>query len=206
MKRFTKILCALTLAVALCLPGMAFAWTAVGFSSPGIDFTNGNWSLGWGFTANSSFTVNSLGFYNDSGLTQSHEVGIFNSSGGLLVEATVTPTDPLSSFFRWNSCASTLLSAGQTYYIMAVTGSDNYTFQTAGFVVNPDINFIQDYYYYPANGALTFPNGTAGFTAAEGGGIFGPNFSTTAVPIPGALWLLGSGLVGLAGLRRKFKR
>jgi hypothetical protein len=26
------------------------------------------------------------------------------------------------------------------------------------------------------------------------------------VPIPGALWLLGSGLVGLAGLRRRFKK
>lgn len=27
-----------------------------------------------------------------------------------------------------------------------------------------------------------------------------------AVPIPGAIWLLGSGLVGVAGLRRKFKK
>ena len=25
------------------------------------------------------------------------------------------------------------------------------------------------------------------------------------VPLPGAVWLLGSGLVGLAGLRRKFR-
>ena len=29
-------------------------------------------------------------------------------------------------------------------------------------------------------------------------------FNETAVPIPGAVWLLGSGLVGLAGLRKKY--
>lgn len=31
------------------------------------------------------------------------------------------------------------------------------------------------------------------------------NVSYEVVPIPGALWLLGSGLIGFAGLRRKFK-
>jgi hypothetical protein len=29
--------------------------------------------------------------------------------------------------------------------------------------------------------------------------------NTSAVPIPGAVWLLGSGIIGLVGLRRKFK-
>lgn len=30
--------------------------------------------------------------------------------------------------------------------------------------------------------------------------------SSTPVPIPAAIWLLGSGLIGLIGLRRKFKK
>jgi hypothetical protein len=29
--------------------------------------------------------------------------------------------------------------------------------------------------------------------------------SPSSVPIPSALWLIGSGLIGLAGLRRKFR-
>jgi hypothetical protein len=35
--------------------------------------------------------------------------------------------------------------------------------------------------------------------------IYLDDISVNQVPIPGAVWLLGSGLVGLAGLRRKFK-
>ena len=30
--------------------------------------------------------------------------------------------------------------------------------------------------------------------------------SATSVPIPGAVWLLSSGLIGIVGLRRKFKK
>ncbi len=32
------------------------------------------------------------------------------------------------------------------------------------------------------------------------------NFEGTAVPIPSAIWLLGSGLFGLVGIKRKFKK
>jgi hypothetical protein len=32
-----------------------------------------------------------------------------------------------------------------------------------------------------------------------------PDYSFQVVPIPGAVWLLGSGLIGLLGLRRRFK-
>ena len=35
--------------------------------------------------------------------------------------------------------------------------------------------------------------------------LAGVSFETTNVPVPGAVWLLGSGLIGLVGLRRNFQ-
>ena len=43
-----------------------------------------------------------------------------------------------------------------------------------------------------------------GFTG-EGANVDFANYSAAATPIPGAIWLLGSGMVGLVGLRRKMK-
>ena len=36
-------------------------------------------------------------------------------------------------------------------------------------------------------------------------GFFGISFYPTPVPVPGAVWLLGSGLLGIAGLRKRFR-
>ena len=38
----------------------------------------------------------------------------------------------------------------------------------------------------------------------QGAGLFG--LEVAAVPIPGAIWLLGSGLIGIVGIKRKFKK
>lgn len=46
-----------------------------------------------------------------------------------------------------------------------------------------------------------------GFRVENGGGVLTDlRYSDSPVPIPGAVWLLGSGLLGLVGLRRRFKK
>jgi hypothetical protein len=42
-----------------------------------------------------------------------------------------------------------------------------------------------------------------GVRGARDGDFVKANLSYNAVPIPGALWLLGGGLIGLVGIRRK---
>jgi hypothetical protein len=50
--------------------------------------------------------------------------------------------------------------------------------------------------------SLTFPDN---IISAANAGVFGPNLQV-AVPEPATILLIGSGLLGLAGLRKKLKK
>jgi hypothetical protein len=152
-------------------------------------------------TTNGPVTVKALGFYDDlkNGLNETHTVGIYDSAGALLVSAPVTSADPRVGFFRMHNIATQVLPGSQSYFIMGVTGSENYTWITNGFTIDSSINFVQDAYFTPFSGVLVFPNG---FNATGSDGYFGPNFSTTA-PLPSTLVFLGSGLIGLISLGRR---
>ncbi|HEY9700408.1 MAG TPA: PTPA-CTERM sorting domain-containing protein [Trichocoleus sp.] len=165
------------------------------------NFNQGQWSLGFEFTANNNISVKSLGFYDDlkNDLTESHAVGIFDSLGNLLVSGTVNPGDTLDGWFRYSSVAPTLLQAGQNYFVAATTGSENYTWDVLGFTVDPNITFIRD--AYAGSSMLVFPSG--GPSVANG--YFGPNFQFDATPVPTPALLPGLVGMGIAALHKKRK-
>ena len=198
MKKLGRVFLALSL-MAL-MAGPALAGLGVDFTGVTIDDSSGNWCLGWKFTTNSPVTITKLGFYDDlqNGLTQNHDVGIYNAAGTLLVSTTVLPTDPLTSWFRFHDIIPLTLPGSEDFYIQGVTESENYTYNPTGFVVNPSISFDNFAWFFPHASVLKFPNYSDLITIGD----FGPNFDTTPVPLPPALLLFGSGLLGLGGWRR----
>jgi hypothetical protein len=91
------------------------------------------------------------------------------------------------------------LTIGTTYWLALVYG-DQYT----------DVDW---YSSSTAKGLVDLLSTSGGTFSAWGTGAYLPAFriigetaSTNPVPIPAAVWLLGSGLMGLIGVRRRFKK
>jgi hypothetical protein len=213
-----KSFCFLAVLVGLAMvfpPGLLADVPAVSFTGVTTNYTDGSWSLGFEFSTNTAVNVTALGFY-DAAQTGGSvglgtcsgcgEVGIYNSTGTLLVSGLATTSGTLVGDFYYVPVATTLLAAGQDYYAVAETANADYTYFTTGFGVNSNINFIQD--AFVSSTTLAFPTSSDGYTAADGGAWFGANFETsgsTEIPEPGSFVLFGTGALGVAGmLRRKF--
>jgi hypothetical protein len=208
---FKKYVLAIAIALALTVP-VARADDAI----PAISFqltpanvgTDDPQSLGWVFSTNTDVAVSALGFYvgAQNGLTQTHEVGIYDLSGNLLVSTTVSSSDPLVGWFAYHPVATTVLSAGGTYVIAAETGADPLAWNPNGFTVSPSINWVSDAWVY--SDSLVFPTGSDyALYGVNTNGYFGPNFLDpveTPEPATITLFLLGGGL--LSAVRRRKQR
>ncbi len=181
---------------------------ALVFSGDNYGFANNfsNSNIGFMFQTNEAISVQALGFYDygQDGLGESHGVAVYDSTGALLVQATVSPSDSLDGLFRYtNNFEPINLDADTMYHLIGYSPSsrDKVAGIFTGVTVDPAISF---------GGNLDSSGGPLRFIDKGDGtgydyGWFGPNMKIGAPipePISGVFLLMG----GTVLLRRKTKK
>ena len=176
------------------LSAVSFAWFFPCCAQSVIEFGSrlggGSWNgpdqvVEWEFMARDSVSAVQLGLFDghsQGGFLQRHEVGLWDSTGNLLVSAIIDPGEsaPLIGNFRFVEIPPVRLVAGQTYIVGAfmpgLVVDYSYLFSPYnaafyGLRIDPRIQFVAQRYSL-ANGAITFPTDRI----VDGNiGAFGPN-------------------------------
>jgi len=165
-------------------------------------------NIGWQLSVSSTITIDGLGLFDvdPAGLTETHQVGIWDNSGTLLASTTVTSgstfVTSVSGAGDWlfNSITPLVLAPG-TYVVSGfyATSADS-VMANATIVTDPRISFLAS--RASTEGAFA----EAGVYGLVEPGVFGANLRVQApvvTPEPTSMFLLGSGIVALAVRRRR---
>ena len=171
-------------------------------------FDTTNMTVGWSFTANDNLSVTSLGLWDETPadpLAQTHQVGLWSSTGTLLGSATIQTNSPLTGSFRYAAIAPVALTSGLTYFLGSEVSSpfsDRYTSSASSIVTAPEITFLGTARNNSAGG-FSFPSITG-----SANGRFGPNFQFQVVPtsVPEPSSIIGLAALGTLGAASTLKR
>jgi hypothetical protein len=174
-------------------------------SGPGTGSTNNssnNNTLGYEFTVNASpLLLTALGVYRWPGFS-STSVGLWDTSGVLLAQASVDATAGPGLFVFTNLASPILLSPGETYVLGAhyPVGAQLYV-NNAGQTSYDSANVTVNHDRYVINAGFAFPSG--GETNIES--YVGPNarYTVQAVPEPSTVFLFAAGVTALVLNRRR---
>jgi hypothetical protein len=182
--------------------------------------------VGWSFSPTRDVYLTGLGLWDqdtERRHSENHLVGAWDANQTLL--GYVSIAEPVGSphntvtgsmgaqYHMAYLSAPILLRKNQVYYVGATlfaqmigqsTDFDAFASFNPGeapISFNRDITFLKNAYGTSAVNQLVFPG-----LSTQPTYLFGANIDVTPVPIPAAVWLLGSGLVGLVGVRRNMKR
>jgi hypothetical protein len=166
-------------------------------------------TYGWKFTVGSSpISVTQLGFFDVglNGLFDSHQIGIWDTSGTLLVQATVPAgtAGDLIGAYRFTLVSDTTLSANTSYLIGAhsLLPNDTAIAFDAPQTYASEINYQSASYF----GGSGFGAPATSYGAAHG--VFGPNFQfVNAIPESEHYSLMaGAGLIVLFAVRKALRK
>lgn len=184
--------------------GPALSWTSSGFNSASVTSTRG---YSFNVLDAAGIDVTALTFFDEGadGLAESHDVGIWDSAGNLLVSANVSSgvvdAIDVNGLFRVKSISTFHLAQGTDYVVGGVflAGSaDRQAINFVGLTTGPEISYGQTRFNNNGVNALSFATSTISQSGLPGGSFE----YASAVPEPASIAAIGLGIVCLLRKRK----